>query len=88
MAKDAQQLLADLKTDSALRTKLKAAGPDGFETAAKGAGYNVTRVDFANAIKSHVSQLDLAGPTGFQIADGVVSGVGSGIGSGAVGGVI
>jgi hypothetical protein len=90
MADDADRLLSDLKSNSELKDKLKAAGADGFEKAASAAGYHVTRSQFADAIKAAVVKQDLAGPKGFQVADGIVSGVSSGVSShvSAVGGGI
>jgi hypothetical protein len=86
MSNDADRLLQDLKQDNALKDKLKAAGRDGFESTAAAAGYHVTRSQFADAIKAAVVKQDLAGPKGFEVADGVVSGVTGGI-SGHVSGV-
>jgi hypothetical protein len=79
MADDADRLLNDLKTNSGLKDKLKAAGVDGFEHTAKAAGYHVTRTQFADAIKAAVVKQDLAGPKGFQVADGIVNGVAGGV---------
>lgn len=81
MADDADRLLHDLKTNAGLKEKLKGAGADGFEHTAKAAGYHVTRVQFADAIKAAIVKQDLAGPKGFQVADGIVSGVSSGVSS-------
>lgn len=81
MADDADRLLHDLKANTGLKDKLKAAGADGFEHAAKAAGYHVSRVQFADAIKAAVVKQDLAGPKGFQVADGIVTGVGGGVSS-------
>jgi len=78
---DAERLLKDLQGNEDLKNTLKAAGPDSFESAAKAAGYDVTRHDFANAIKAQVVRADLAGPKGFEVADGIVSGISGGISS-------
>lgn len=78
---DAEKLLKDLSSDSALKNKLKDAGSANFESAAKAAGYNVTRHDFADAVKAQVVRADLAGPKGFEVADGIVSGISSGVSS-------
>tara|TARA_R110002020_G_scaffold5971_16_gene24658 strand:- start:9417 stop:9695 length:279 start_codon:yes stop_codon:yes gene_type:complete len=78
---EAERLLNDLHSNADLKNTLKAAGSDGFESAAKEAGYDVTRHDFADAIKAQVVRADLAGPRGFELADGVVSGISSGISS-------
>jgi predicted ribosomally synthesized peptide with nif11-like leader len=90
-AEDADRLLKDLRTNSALKEKLKSAGAGGFEKTAGEAGYHVTRNEFADAIKAVVVKQDLAGPKGFQVADGIVSGVTGGVSShvsGAVSGVV
>ena len=79
MADDADRLLHDLKSNTGLKDKLKAAGADGFEKTAAAAGYHVTRSQFSDAIKAAIVKQDLAGPKGFQIADGIVSGAVGGV---------
>jgi hypothetical protein len=81
MTDDADRLLHDLKSKTGLKEKLKHAGVDGFEKTAGAEGYHVTRSQFADAIKAAVVKQDLAGPKGFQVADGIVSGVSSGVSS-------
>jgi hypothetical protein len=88
---DADRLLKDLKSNTALKDKLKSAGANGFEKTAAESGYHVTRSEFADAIKAVVVKQDLAGPKGFQVADGIISGVTGGVSShvsGAVSGVV
>jgi hypothetical protein len=80
MADDADRLLHDLKSNSGLKEKLKAAGAGGFEKTAA-AGYHVTRAQFADTVKAAIVKQDLAGPKGFQIADGIVSGISGGVSS-------
>lgn len=84
---DADRLLEALRTNTSLKEKLKKAGRSGFERTAADAGFQVTREEFANAVKAMVVKADLAGPHGFEVADGVVSGVASAT-SGHVGGVV
>jgi hypothetical protein len=81
MADDADRLLHDLKSNNGLKDKLKAAGADGFEKTAAAAGYHVTRAQFADTVKAAIVKQDLAGPKGFQIADGIVSGISGGVSS-------
>ena len=90
MADDADRLLHDLKANAGLKDKLKAAGVDGFEKTAAAAGYHVTRSQFADAIKAVIVKQDLAGPKGFQVADGIISGISGGVSShvSAIGGAV
>jgi hypothetical protein len=88
---DADRLLKDLRANTALKDKLKSAGAGGFEKTAAEAGYHVSRSEFADAVKAMVVKQDLAGPKGFQVADGIVSGVTGGVSShvsGAVSGIV
>ena len=74
---------ANLKTNTGLKDKLKAAGPDGFEHEATATGCGPRST--CSICRCHPGRRREAGPCrsekGFQVADGIVTGVGGGVSS-------
>jgi len=70
---EAERLLNDLTKDDALRETFRQAGNSGFESAARQAGYTVTREEFTEVVRRHITARRLFTHDNFSITSDTIS---------------